>query len=194
MRYLCPECYNKRPVRDRCNTCGGDGKVLWVDYAEEPWSEIVPGLWVGGHVFISPEPDPGRDYLVRTSTAMLDEAGFQTVASLYWQNHSTPSLDVRHLMLGIPDARLDRAQRRSVDFLSYAVAKSVQEGRKTLVRCYAGMNRSGLVAALALIKMGHDPLTVVDLIRSKRSPNNLVNPEFVKIIEAQTVTPREASA
>lgn len=192
MRYLCPDCYNKRPARTSCETCAGDGKVLWVDYAEEPWSEIVPGLWVGGHVFLFAEPQ--FDYLDRTSTEMLDEAGFEVVASLYWQMHSIPSPSVRHLMLGIPDARLDKGQINAIKFLAHEVACEVSAGRKTLVRCYAGMNRSGLVAALALIEMGHDPLTVVDLIRSKRSRNNLVNPEFIKIIESRAVTPKEASA
>jgi hypothetical protein len=49
---------------------------------------------------------------------------------------------------------------------------------KTLVHCQAGLNRSGLVAALALVKMGHTAREAIDLLREKRSPVVLCNATF----------------
>lgn len=48
----------------------------------------------------------------------------------------------------------------------------------TLVHCQAGLNRSGLVAALALILDGMLPAAAIDLLRQHRSPAVLCNPAF----------------
>jgi len=48
----------------------------------------------------------------------------------------------------------------------------------TLVACQAGLNRSGLVSALALIKMGRTARDAIALLREKRSPFVLCNPSF----------------
>lgn len=47
-----------------------------------------------------------------------------------------------------------------------------------LVHCQAGLNRSGLVASLALIKSGMKPSDAIQLLRSKRSPAVLCNKTF----------------
>jgi len=48
----------------------------------------------------------------------------------------------------------------------------------TLVHCQAGLNRSGLVAALALMKMGRSARDAIALLRERRSPFVLCNPSF----------------
>lgn len=52
-----------------------------------------------------------------------------------------------------------------------------EEGR-TLVHCQAGLNRSGLVTGLALVKMGMEPHAAITLMREKRSPMVLCNQAF----------------
>lgn len=47
-----------------------------------------------------------------------------------------------------------------------------------LVHCQAGLNRSGLVAGLALVLDGMAPSEAVALLREKRSPAVLCNPVF----------------
>lgn len=56
---------------------------------------------------------------------------------------------------------------------------------KVLVHCQAGLNRSGLVAALALIKMGRSPRQAIDLLREKRGPVVLCNRTFVRWLMTQ---------
>lgn len=49
---------------------------------------------------------------------------------------------------------------------------------KTLVHCQAGLNRSGLVTALALILEGMEPSAAISLLRERRSQVVLCNKTF----------------
>jgi protein-tyrosine phosphatase len=52
----------------------------------------------------------------------------------------------------------------------------------TLVHCQAGLNRSGMISALALILHGRTPREAVDLLRSSRSPAVLCNEAFERFV------------
>ena len=56
-------------------------------------------------------------------------------------------------------------------------AEAVEHG-KTLVHCQAGLNRSGLVAALVLMRQGRTARAAIDLLRGRRSSEVLCNPVF----------------
>jgi protein-tyrosine phosphatase len=60
---------------------------------------------------------------------------------------------------------------------AFAVSQ-VEAGRKVLIRCQAGLNRSGITAALALIMLGNTPEEAISLLREKRSKYVLINKEF----------------
>jgi protein-tyrosine phosphatase len=55
--------------------------------------------------------------------------------------------------------------------------EAVQDGQ-TLIHCQAGLNRSGLTAALVLRRMGRTSQEAIDLLREKRSPMVLCNKTF----------------
>lgn len=48
----------------------------------------------------------------------------------------------------------------------------------TLVHCQAGLNRSGMISALALVLYGKTPSEAVALLRERRCPAVLCNPTF----------------
>lgn len=50
----------------------------------------------------------------------------------------------------------------------------------TYVHCTAGLNRSALIVALALVKLGWEPETAVAHLRTARCENVLSNPTFLK--------------
>jgi protein-tyrosine phosphatase len=52
----------------------------------------------------------------------------------------------------------------------------------TLVHCQAGLNRSGLVSAIALILDGAAPDEAITMLRQSRSPAVLCNPNFEKMV------------
>lgn len=62
-----------------------------------------------------------------------------------------------------------------------ALARWVNVCRRTgvtFVHCQAGLNRSGLLAGLALVLEGHTPDDAIELLRVSRGPAVLCNPVF----------------
>ena len=101
---------------------------------------------------------------------------FAHVISLYkWEQYelgpNTSRTEVTMYDSGdVPDAA-------QIDKLADLVVSGLRDG-KTLVHCQAGLNRSNLIAATALIKMGRTPREAIDLLREKRSPVVLCNRAF----------------
>ncbi|MFD0274870.1 protein phosphatase [Kitasatospora sp. NPDC127111] len=135
-----------------------------------PWDEIVPGLWMGGH-FVTP---PGR-----ALEPVVVEREFDLVVSLFTRPGHGPAPGVEHLVREVPDGPLSAGQLHDVLEAAGLVAEAVRRGRRTLVRCHAGQNRSGLVVAQALVELGHETDRAVELIRDRRSPWALNNQAFV---------------
>lgn len=139
----------------------------------EPWSEIIPGLFVGGHDYQT--PDSSWDHGV-----VFDE--FDVVLSLYQRPGYGPDEDVPHLYLRIPDGHLTRENLDDVRAMADLAAEAVRDGKKVLCRCQAGLNRSSLVAALAMLRLGFRPDAAIEMIRQKRSRNALFNLNFQRYI------------
>lgn len=75
-----------------------------------------------------------------------------------------------------------------------SVAKALADGRRVLVTCHAGRNRSALVAGLGLglvTRMTADQ--IVELIRARRRQDALSNPYFVKILKTYVPGPTRAA-
>jgi protein-tyrosine phosphatase len=58
-------------------------------------------------------------------------------------------------------------------------------GDRLLVRCQAGLNRSGLVTALILMTSGLDADTAISLIRSNRADIALFNEHYVAWLRSE---------
>ncbi|MGW6972163.1 protein-tyrosine phosphatase family protein [Streptomyces sp. NPDC054952] len=136
---------------------------------DEPWSEIRPGLWMGGHFWTD------RAGEVRPAVAG-DE--FDLVISLFTRAGHGPHPAVRHLIAELPDGPLTADQLHSVQELARTTTHALRDGRTVLVRCHSGYNRSGLVVAQSLIELGHAPDAAISLIRQRRSPRALNNETF----------------
>lgn len=83
----------------------------------------------------------------------------------------------------VPDGVLEPRQIARVLMTSRAVAQALAAGQRVLVTCQAGINRSALVASLALARvtrMSAEELVV--LMRRARNPQALFNPHFREII------------
>ncbi|KUL30323.1 protein-tyrosine phosphatase family protein [Streptomyces regalis] len=148
---------------------------------DSPWSEIVPGLWMGGHEF-------------RGSSGQLEFAvvqdEFDLVQTLLRLPGHGPDPGVEHHVWPIPDGPLDGTQLAGVIRLAEAACEALDKGRRVLVRCYHGYNRSGLVIAHALVRRSHSTEQAIRLIRSRRSPWALHNELFVDYLRAGLSTAR----
>ncbi|GAB2947043.1 protein-tyrosine phosphatase family protein [Streptomyces heilongjiangensis] len=149
----------------------------------EPWSEVVPGLWMGGHEFA------GRAGTADVARAVVGDE-FDLVLSLLRLPGYGPADGVEHHVWPIPDGPLDGTQLAGVMRLAQAACDALEDGRKVLVRCFHGYNRSGLVVAHALIRDGHSAEEAIRLIRTRRSPWALHNELFVEYLHTGLPTVR----
>jgi protein-tyrosine phosphatase len=135
------------------------------------FSMIVPNLFQGG------TDDLDVIHLAQTINRSRTDLPFDAIVTMYaWARPA--DWNIQEFRYGVPDAAitdidLDRL-RQAVDF-GYDRWKS---GDRVLVRCQAGLNRSGLVLALILIKDGLTPTEAIALIRENRGEDALFNRDF----------------
>jgi hypothetical protein len=139
------------------------------------YSEIAPGLWMGG--------TDDYDTVDRPSDLprLYKESEFDAVVTL--NAYASPfGWYVKELRYGFPDAPLDANQVEEIEKIAEWAYLEWSQGKKVLVRCQAGMNRSGLVTALILIRHQIKAADAVKLIRKKRDIDALSNSSYLNYL------------
>jgi hypothetical protein len=123
-----------------------------------PWpaTEIVEGVWQSGH------PRPGERW-----DAVIDLDGDQ------------PLLEDVALYVRWPIVDGPVPEYAPLVALADLVADLRRAGKRMLIHCAGGMNRSGLLVAAALVRDGMSAQDAIDLIRARR-PGALSNRQFVQ--------------
>ena len=131
-----------------------------------PQSEIFPGLLVGS------KPAPGRHADVDVIVLAAEE--HQPPAGLF------PGAEVLHAPLDDVSSRPLRETEITMALSTGSrVARRLRAGRRVLVTCAMGLNRSALIAALALHEVSAmDADEIIRRIRRARGPWALSNPNF----------------
>ena len=149
------------------------------------WSEILPGLYQGG----THDEDVIRKGGVKPEITSED---FQFVVTAYPHAMPIGNNDGRadmFLELRVPfgDSHIAHAPMPSVIQAAKSAYSAWNNGLKTLIRCQAGMNRSGLITALVLVKHGMDVDEAISLIREKRHHLALYNASYTDWLRANAV-------
>ncbi|MER7278357.1 dual specificity protein phosphatase family protein [Dactylosporangium sp. NPDC000244] len=150
--------------------------MIGVPYCDRPWSEIRPGLFMGGHDYFSTE---GRV----ENVVVADE--FDLVLSLYERYGCGPAVGVQRRYARVPDGILNADDMAAVLRFADLGAEAIRDGRRVLSRCQAGYNRSGLLTAFILLRLGMGAGEAITLIRERRSPYALCNQHFVELIHEE---------
>lgn len=130
-------------------------------------SNITKRLWVGG------KPPLDR-HLPEFDTLVLCAQEIQP---------STIGFKGQLVRVPLPDSTLSTDELRRALAGARHVGCALSEGKRVLVTCAAGLNRSALVASLGLgIVSRLTPEQIVLLMRERRAPAALHNPHFVEII------------
>ena len=74
------------------------------------------------------------------------------------------------------------AVRRAAGYVASGVARHLRKGRKVLVTCAAGLNRSGLISGLTLRQLGIAGDSAVRKVRRARGPHALSNTAFERLV------------
>ena len=149
-----------------------------IPFCSEPWSEILPGLFMGGH--FSNDGERIRPVIVGSE--------FDAVFSAYHAFGHGPDDGVPHKRIRIPDGILNEADWAAVVGMVDALTAFTDCGNweaKVLVRCQAGYNRSGLIVALYLLRLGFSADQAVMMIRNRRSEYALCNESFAQLIHRE---------
>ena len=144
----------------------------WPDPAP---TEILPGLWQGGTSESSLLGQPTKPGHYR------GRRPFDLIVTLYADAQPAP-WGVEEIRYGFPDAELDQRDLDRVREIAAYAAERWKEGDRVLIRCQAGVNRSGLVAGLILVTNGWEPHQAVRHLRTRRSPKVLSNGYFDEVV------------
>lgn len=155
---------------------------MYAALANEPWSHIHEGLWMGACDY---NPTTGPDARNWAKAEVTDDAPFDVVVSVFsgaWpelygppegsriEHHMYPFLDSPEVTPEVLKYAFDAAMR---------VNDELAAGKRVMVRCQAGLNRSGLVAGLVLVSLfGFTPEEAVMTLRERRSVWALCNEAF----------------
>ena len=115
----------------------------------------------------------------------VTKAHFDSVYTLYARANAA-SWNVKEIRFGFADGDMsDFDPERDLYFAVREAHADWKAGKRVLIRCQAGLNRSGLLMALVLIRDGHTPEQAVELIRQNRGDIALCNDTFVRWLTKQ---------
>lgn len=127
----------------------------------------------------------GTRYQDGRHSSISEDDSWDYIVSAYVDtknNRSWPSCDQRIVPFSDTEEGLDDKTWDRIKSAVEAVVDHWSEGQKVLVRCQAGFNRSGLIMALVLMKLGFTAEVAIKRLRDRRSSYVLVNPVFEEYV------------
>ena len=147
-------------------------------YPTEPYAEILPGLYMGGTA-----DDQTVDYPQQLPD-LSDPKVFDAVVTLYsWAQ--PVGWGVEEMRYGFADASVEHFDVERLLRVSKWAFDRWDSGEQVLIRCQAGLNRSGLVTALTMMHAGFEPTDAIRQIRQQRSEVALFNNHYVTWLIAE---------
>lgn len=141
---------------------------LLADWPGAEPTEVVPGLWQGGTDFDHPHG---------VALGASEEFDYDLVVTLFDGAPDAPP-QVEEVRYAIEDAELDASDLHQLLAIARHAHRRWAEGGKVLVRCQAGVNRSGMVTALILMESGVPAAAAIATVREARGPMVLSNYSF----------------
>lgn len=127
---------------------------------------------------------------VADSLALFEEFDIIVLCAQEWQpKMEFPSNDKSKYAVSVPfDDNLRPISQRvqkSIASASDMLAEEHKNGRKILVTCFAGRNRSGLVTGLTLMKrFGLTGESAIAEVKERRGEHALTNPVFTNYLKS----------
>jgi hypothetical protein len=149
-----------------------------IEFPTTLWSEVAPGLWQGGT-----DDDDTIFELKRSKTPFITKEDFDTVITAYaWANPC--DWGVKEVRYCFYDGNMSDMDFEALDEVVNIAYNDWKAGKQVLIRCQAGLNRSGLIMAKILMKDGYTADEAIALIRANRSEWALFNKTFEKWLKS----------
>jgi hypothetical protein len=136
--------------------------------ASEQYAQVAPNLWIAA----AGSPGSEAPLPPEVGVVVTLATGIPSVGSL-----------VKELRFGFPDEVLDPDVAEELERLADWTFVEWKAGERTVIRCQAGLNRSGLLCGLVLLRDGMAVNEITTRIRSLRGPLALSNESFVRYLE-----------
>lgn len=137
---------------------------------------VVDAALVAPRLYVGSRPRPGRYRWFNTVVLCAKEYQPPSYAYPGMTVIRIPLVDDYIHPLSDVDQALVTANARTI-------ARYLESGACVLSTCWMGLNRSALVAAIAMqLAFDMDADTAINQIRDTRSPNALSNPQFEKFV------------
>ena len=149
-----------------------------ISYPTELYSEILPGLWVGG--------TDDNDIYEQLEKPMIRKEHFDTVFTAYACANPVDWF-VKEIRYGFYDSHLEGKSGfnpEELDDIASMAYADWKKGKRVLTRCQAGLNRSSFLCVLIMMKDGYTADDAIALIREKRSKYALFNKTFVDYLKS----------
>lgn len=148
-----------------------------IDWDFPLWSEILSGLWLGGTDDFDTIDYEANPY----GTREITRKEFDAVVTLYaWAR--PVDWFVEEVRYGFYDDNSSFDEEALMRAAKYA-HEQWKSGKRVLVRCQAGINRSGLTMGLVLMLEGYTADEAIKLMRTKRSSSVLINESFERYLK-----------
>jgi dual specificity protein phosphatase-like protein len=118
--------------------------------------EVIPGLLMATRL------KTGTEYATLDVDAIVDLED--------WEFAWTPPVPLGGLYVSFPMDDGDEVDPKVREMAAF-ISSLVTSGRRVLVHCTEGLNRSGVVVARALMDMGMTASEAIDLVRRRRGPS-----------------------
>lgn len=136
------------------------------------WNEIVPKLWMGG--------TDRTDRHGRTEEGKIPSKKHFDVIYTFFNRARGAAKGIKEVRYGFEDGPMEGFVPEDELYDIVVMAhKDWKAGKRVYIRCAGGINRSGLVTALILIREGWEPQAAIDRIRNRRGQMALCNEHFV---------------
>lgn len=140
-------------------------RVVLYEYPAEPYSEVIPGLFLASAAHSPAE-------MLSMFDVLIDVGGRDR-----WEGDPDP----RYCFHPLDDAPFI-ADAEMIHTVGERIASLVGEGKHVAVNCLSGVNRSGLLVARALVALGSTPKQAIEAVRKSRGPMALTNQTFVRFL------------
>jgi protein-tyrosine phosphatase len=146
-----------------------------VDWPNAEYHEIIPNLFQGGHDWAE-----GGKIKGASSSTVSGDKSWDYVVSAYFlpREKSLPQCDTRFVLFDDTEYGLEEETWSRIQSAVDEVVDRWRNGQKVLIRCQAGYNRSGMIMALVLMRLGENAEDAIKRIRLRRGKHALVNKVF----------------